>query len=112
MSKPDELLDPTTRAAALEYVESHLVAPAQERLDRAEVRRIVARGLAAQGVILSPGNWARLVRDLTDETIAPSIISTVVELASRSEHLFHAFAEGLAEAAEAHADRTEKESRL
>ncbi len=35
--------------------------------DRAVLRRAVARALAAEGVVLAPQAWARLVRDLVDE---------------------------------------------
>jgi pilus assembly protein CpaF len=37
------------------------------RPDRARLRRAVARALAAEGVVLAPGAWARLVRDLVDD---------------------------------------------
>ena len=35
--------------------------------DRPALRRAVARALAAEGVVLAPQAWARLVRDLVDE---------------------------------------------
>jgi pilus assembly protein CpaF len=35
--------------------------------DRAALRRAVARALAAEGVVVAPDVWARLVRDLVDE---------------------------------------------
>lgn len=35
--------------------------------DRPALRRAVARALAAEGVVLAPQGWARLVRDLVDE---------------------------------------------
>ena len=35
--------------------------------DRSAVRRAVARALAAEGVVVSPARWAKLVRDLVDE---------------------------------------------
>lgn len=35
--------------------------------DRAVLRRAVARALAAEGVVVAPSRWARLVRDLVDE---------------------------------------------
>jgi pilus assembly protein CpaF len=35
--------------------------------DRSALRRAVARGLAAEGVVAAPDVWARLVRDLVDE---------------------------------------------
>jgi pilus assembly protein CpaF len=37
------------------------------RIDRAVLRRGVARALAAEGVVAAPEVWARLVRDLVDE---------------------------------------------
>lgn len=35
--------------------------------DRSALRAAVARALAAEGVVVSPARWARLVRDLVDE---------------------------------------------
>ena len=35
--------------------------------DRGALRRAVARALAAEGVLVAPGRWAQLVRDLVDE---------------------------------------------
>ena len=35
--------------------------------DRATLRRAVARALAAEGVVVAPETWARLVRDLVDD---------------------------------------------
>lgn len=35
--------------------------------DRVAVRRAVARALAAEGVVVAPARWARMVRDLVDE---------------------------------------------
>ncbi len=40
---------------------------ANGRIDRAVLRRGVARALAAEGVVAAPEVWARLVRDLVDE---------------------------------------------
>jgi pilus assembly protein CpaF len=40
---------------------------AEARPDRAAMRRAVARALAAEGVVLAPAGWARLVRDLVDD---------------------------------------------
>jgi pilus assembly protein CpaF len=40
---------------------------ASARPDRASMRRAVARALAAEGVVLAPAAWARLVRDLVDD---------------------------------------------
>ena len=40
---------------------------AAARVDRATLRRAVARALAAEGVVVAPETWARLVRDLVDE---------------------------------------------
>ena len=40
---------------------------AADRVDRAALRRAVARALAAEGVVVAPETWARLVRDLVDE---------------------------------------------
>ncbi len=40
---------------------------AAARVDRAALRRAVARALAAEGVVVAPEVWARLVRDLVDE---------------------------------------------
>ena len=40
---------------------------AAARVDRAALRRAVARALAAEGVVVAPETWARLVRDLVDE---------------------------------------------
>ncbi len=40
---------------------------ATARVDRAALRRAVARALAAEGVVVAPETWARLVRDLVDE---------------------------------------------
>jgi len=40
---------------------------AESRVDRASLRRAVARALAAEGVVVAPETWARLVRDLVDE---------------------------------------------
>jgi pilus assembly protein CpaF len=37
------------------------------RIDRAGLRRAVARALAAEGVVTAPEVWARLVRDLVDD---------------------------------------------
>ena len=37
------------------------------RADRAALRRAVARALAAEGVVVAPAVWARLVRDLVDD---------------------------------------------
>ncbi len=37
------------------------------RVDRAGLRRAVARALAAEGVVTAPEVWARLVRDLVDD---------------------------------------------
>lgn len=35
--------------------------------DRVAVRRAVARALAAEGVVVAPATWARMVRDLVDD---------------------------------------------
>jgi pilus assembly protein CpaF len=35
--------------------------------DRAVLRRAVARALAAEGVVVAPARWARMVRDLVDD---------------------------------------------
>ena len=40
---------------------------ATARVDRAALRRGVARALAAEGVVAAPEVWARLVRDLVDD---------------------------------------------
>ena len=40
---------------------------AEGRADRAALRRAVARGLAAEGIVAAPDVWARLVRDLVDD---------------------------------------------
>ncbi|MBW3619250.1 MAG: Flp pilus assembly complex ATPase component TadA [Actinobacteria bacterium] len=40
---------------------------ASRPLDRAALRRAVARALAAEGVVVSPARWATLVRSLVDE---------------------------------------------
>lgn len=39
----------------------------EARVDRTTLRRAVARALAAEGVVVAPETWARLVRDLVDE---------------------------------------------
>jgi pilus assembly protein CpaF len=39
----------------------------QGDVDRATLRRAVARALAAEGIVAAPDAWARLVRDLVDE---------------------------------------------
>ncbi|MFP5310413.1 MAG: CpaF family protein [Actinomycetes bacterium] len=40
---------------------------AADPADRPTLRRAVARALAAEGVVLPPARWARLVRDLVDD---------------------------------------------
>ena len=40
---------------------------AEDRADRASLRRAVARALAAEGVVAAPDVWARAVRDLVDD---------------------------------------------
>jgi pilus assembly protein CpaF len=59
-------VDPTLRASVARRLrqDAHLAA---RRPDRAAMRRAVARALAAEGVVLSPSAWARLVRDLVDD---------------------------------------------
>jgi len=43
------------------------VEAARGATDRVAVRRGVARALAAEGVVVAPARWARMVRDLVDE---------------------------------------------
>lgn len=40
---------------------------ARHVMDRVTVRRTVARALAAEGIVVAPATWARMVRDLVDE---------------------------------------------
>lgn len=59
-------LSPDLRAAvASRVLASGDVAAAP--MDRAVLRRAIARALAAEGVVLPPARWAGLVRDLVDE---------------------------------------------
>jgi len=63
------LADATLRTA----VEAHVARDAElnrsRGTDRAAIRRAVARGLAAEGVVASPQVWARLVRELVDHIV-------------------------------------------
>lgn len=70
--------------------------------DRPAVRREVARALAAEGIVLAPQAWARMVREILNEVTAPVMIREVRALASQSETLFAALAEALADAAVMH----------
>ncbi len=61
---------PTVPAGLREAVARRLQDDAElanGRIDRAVLRRGVARALAAEGVVAAPEVWARLVRDLVDE---------------------------------------------
>jgi pilus assembly protein CpaF len=58
--------DPALRTAVVRRLREDAQL-AEARPDRAAMRRAVARALAAEGVVLAPGSWARLVRDLVDE---------------------------------------------
>ena len=57
---------PRLRAAVAERLRDDAELSAA-RVDRATLRRAVARALAAEGVVAAPEVWARLVRDLVDE---------------------------------------------
>jgi pilus assembly protein CpaF len=46
--------------------------------DRAALRRAVARALAAEGVVVAPDIWARLVRDLVDELAGPGPLEALL----------------------------------
>jgi pilus assembly protein CpaF len=59
-------IDPSLRAAVARRLREDADLGV-ERPDRARLRRAVARALAAEGVVLSPGAWARTVRDLVDD---------------------------------------------
>lgn len=54
------------RAAVLDRITADPTVTAGP-VDRPALRRAVARALAAEGVVLAPQAWARLVRDLVDE---------------------------------------------
>jgi len=60
------LVDDRLRQAVLDRVAADTAAAAGPA-DRPSLRRAVARALAAEGVVLAPQAWARLVRDLVDE---------------------------------------------
>ena len=62
----DMLVDPGLRAAVMARVCDDPEA-ARRATDRVAVRRAVARALAAEGVVVAPATWARMVRDLVDE---------------------------------------------
>ncbi|MDX1620297.1 MAG: ATPase, T2SS/T4P/T4SS family [Nitriliruptorales bacterium] len=49
--------------------------------DRGQVRRAVARALAAEGVVVSPSRWAALVRDLVDELAGLGPLETILRSA-------------------------------
>jgi pilus assembly protein CpaF len=59
-------VDPALRAAVARRLREDADLAAA-RPDRPAMRRAVARALAAEGVVLAPGSWARLVRDLVDD---------------------------------------------
>lgn len=62
------LLDDARRRAVVDRV----VADAEVAVaphDRVVVRRVVARSLAAEGIVLAPTDWARAVRDLVDDLV-------------------------------------------
>ena len=59
-------VDDRLRAAVLARVCDDAEA-AHGATDRVAVRRAVARALAAEGVVVAPARWARMVRDLVDE---------------------------------------------
>jgi len=48
------------------------------RADRATLRRAVARALAAEGVVVAPERWARLVRDLVDDLAGLGPVETLL----------------------------------
>ncbi len=62
----DHQVDVAVRSAVLDRV-ARDDAAAHDHTDRVVVRRAVARALAAEGVVVAPATWARLVRDLVDE---------------------------------------------
>jgi pilus assembly protein CpaF len=71
MSRPDrgatpaELTEDLRRAVERRVLDDRDVAATPQ--DRTALRRAVARALAAEGVVVSPGRWALLVRSLVDE---------------------------------------------
>lgn len=62
----DALVEPALRTAVMARVCDDPEA-ARHAMDRVTVRRAVARALAAEGVVVAPATWARMVRDLVDE---------------------------------------------
>lgn len=63
---PAAVVDDAVREAVLDRVARDDRA-ARDHTDRVVVRRAVARALAAEGLVVAPAAWARLVRDLVDE---------------------------------------------
>lgn len=61
-----DVLDESLRLAVLDRV-VHDAEAGRDHGDRVVVRRAVSRALAAEGVVVAPSTWARLVRDLVDE---------------------------------------------
>lgn len=59
-------VDETLRTAVMDRVSADPGA-ALGAGDRVAVRRAVARALAAEGVVVAPATWARMVRDLVDD---------------------------------------------
>ncbi len=62
----EDRLDDALRVAVVDRVVRDPDA-GRDHTDRVAVRRAVSRALAAEGVVVSPAAWARLVRDLVDE---------------------------------------------
>lgn len=71
-----------------------------EASDRVVIRRVAARVLASNHIILPPERWAAAARGLTDAVHATSVANQVYALAITSLEAFDAAAEGLADAAD------------
>ncbi|HKJ55791.1 MAG TPA: ATPase, T2SS/T4P/T4SS family [Nitriliruptoraceae bacterium] len=66
LAASDVVIDAALRDAVMGRVCDDPEAAAHAN-DRVAVRRAVARALAAEGVVVAPARWARMVRDLVDE---------------------------------------------
>lgn len=63
----DTIIDAATDRLVLDRVAEEV----RDQRDRAAVRRAVARGLAAAGIVVSPARWATLVRAYVEAVPLP-----------------------------------------